>query len=386
MYYLIKIIFSFFLFFIFFTTFSSGKESHNCSTALFSIDSNFSSGSQSKCEVINKDYIRLYISPEDEEVKNPSPWFAFRKSPHNEKIFVELYYTESKHRYNPKKSFDLVDWKRISESNIKIFEDNKKAVISFKPSNLPVYVSAQEVIAYNWYNNWIESLDSSYKLKKSVIGHSLQGREIIKLEAIKDRENPYILLVGRQHPPEVSGAIALTSFVTSIFSQGELSQKFLDNYNILIIPFLNPDGVENVHWRHNKGKKDLNRDWGFFTQPETKAIEVELEKFYITDQLILFLDFHSTFYNRFYIQHESEISKLPNFTKDWLSRSKELLKDYQFSVDPRLSTNNGVSKNYIFTKFKVPAVTYEVGDETDRELVKQSSITFAQELMKILLE
>ena len=123
MYYLIKIIFSFFLFFLFFTNSSSGKESHICSTALFSIDSNFSSGSRSKCEVINKDYIRLYISPEDEEVKNPSPWFAFRKSPHNEKIFVELYYTESKHRYNPKKSFDLVDWKRISESNIKIFED-----------------------------------------------------------------------------------------------------------------------------------------------------------------------------------------------------------------------------------------------------------------------
>ena len=61
----------------------------NCETEIFKIDREFLSSNFSKCEVLEKNSIRLYLSPEDNSVINPSPWFAFRKSAHQEEIYVE---------------------------------------------------------------------------------------------------------------------------------------------------------------------------------------------------------------------------------------------------------------------------------------------------------
>jgi hypothetical protein len=36
--------------------------------------------------------------------------------------------------------------------------------------------------------------------------------------------------------------------------------------------------------------------------------------------------------------------------------------------------------------FNAPALTYEVGDETDRKLIKKVAATAAEKLMKILIE
>ena len=48
----------------------------------FKIDREFLSSNFSKCEILDENSIRLYLSPEDNSVINPSPWFAFRKSAH----------------------------------------------------------------------------------------------------------------------------------------------------------------------------------------------------------------------------------------------------------------------------------------------------------------
>ena len=39
-----------------------------------------------------------------------------------------------------------------------------------------------------------------------------------------------------------------------------------------------------------------------------------------------------------------------------------------------------------FKEFNIPTITYEVGDETDRNSIKQSAITFSKNFMKILTE
>ena len=65
----------------------------------------------------------------------------------------------------------------------------------------------------------------------------------------ENTNNPYILILGRQHPPEVTSAIAIKSFVNELISKNDLSESFLDNYNIIFVPLMNPDGVENGYWR-----------------------------------------------------------------------------------------------------------------------------------------
>ena len=58
---------------------------------------------------------------------------------------------------------------------------------------------------------------------------------------------------------------------------------------------MNPDGVDNGHWRHNANGVDLNRDWTGFNQPETSNIKNFLKK--KTKEgydFTLGVDFHST--------------------------------------------------------------------------------------------
>lgn len=40
---------------------------------------------------------------------------------------------------------------------------------------------------------------------------------------------------------------------------------------------MNPDGVDNGHWRHYAGGIDLNRDWANFNRPETRAVKTFME-------------------------------------------------------------------------------------------------------------
>ena len=123
----------------------------NCETEIFKIDREFLSSNFSKCEVLEKNSIRLYLSPEDNSVINPSPWFAFRKSAHQEEIYVELLYEKFEHRYHPKVSNDLINWKKIDTDKIKIEDDAKKVILTFKANSNYAYISAQEILSSAWY-------------------------------------------------------------------------------------------------------------------------------------------------------------------------------------------------------------------------------------------
>ena len=76
----------------------------------------------------------------------------------------------------------------------------------------------------------------------------------------------------RQHPPEVSGYRSFLYFFNRLMDSDELAQNFRSNFHIIAYPMLNPDGVEQGHWRHNSKGIDLNRDWEYFRQPETRSV------------------------------------------------------------------------------------------------------------------
>lgn len=70
-----------------------------------------------------------------------------------------------------------------------------------------------------------------------------------------DAEN-VVLLIGRQHPPEVTGAIAMVAFVEQLLRDEEGPCElcaFHADTNLVIVPLVNPDGVDAGNWRHNFG-------------------------------------------------------------------------------------------------------------------------------------
>jgi len=71
----------------------------------------------------------------------------------------------------------------------------------------------------------------------------------------------------------------------------------------------------------------------------------------------------------------------------WLSNLQSKLPDYYVNITDTLSKpTSPTSDRWVQRTFNAPALTYEVGDETDRELIKRVATTAAEELMKILIE
>ena len=154
-----------------------------------------------------------------------------------------------------------------------------------------------------------------------------------------------------------------------------------------MIPLFNPDAVALGHWRHNLNGVDLNRDWGPFTQPETQGAQRLLAEVEANGQRpALMLDFHSTRASLFYTQLPEESSWSIDFATVWFERFRERRPDFEFKHDPRGRSTQPNTKNYFFDRYRIPAFTYEIGDEEDRAAIADTSPVFAEEMMRLMLE
>ena len=197
------------------------------------------------------------------------------------------------------------------------------------------------------------------------------------------------MLLGRQHPAEVPGAIAMRRFVDVLLGETGLARRFRERFGLIMIPLMNPDGVANGHWRHNLGETDLNRDWGPFTQPETRAVA---DLFAGIDELglrpRLMLDFHATSFTEtsmFYTQTDEDATDPRNFAANWLGAVRARLPGYDFEHAPRPTSAQPNTKGYFYLRYGIPSITYEIGDEADRDALRAVTPVFAEEVMRTLL-
>ena len=191
----------------------------------------------------------------------------------------------------------------------------------------------------------------------------------------------------RQHPPEVTGAIAMQVFVEEILSDTPLAARFRERFAVTVVPMLNPDGVVLGYWRHGTGGLDLNRDWGPFTQPETQLMQDLLERLdrQPDRNLRLFLDFHSTQRDVFYTIPDELPTDPVMFTSQWLANLQGRMPDYAVNPDPGHNANLPTSKTYVYQTYGVPAATFEIGDETDRDLINRIGREASRAMMETLL-
>ncbi|MBC6412714.1 MAG: succinylglutamate desuccinylase/aspartoacylase family protein [Hyphomonadaceae bacterium] len=362
-----------------------------CETDNAAISIEHATANVSDCRVVSDTSLELMIRPENTPI-NDSPWYGFRVDPKIPGILdITLSYEGGTHRYHPKVSYDGRSWDWLAQTQIDVDEDNgQTASIRLNLGQRPFFVSAQEIFTSEKHDRWARKLAERSDTTLSEIGRSHDGHPLLMLEVETepDTEKPYVMWVGRQHPPEVTGALFLISFTETILGDSGLSQKFLNRFNLLIVPNMNPDGVTAGFWRHNKGGIDLNRDWGPFTQPETQAVRSALERFETgEDRIALFLDFHSTKRNLLYTQTDEEPASPPMFARDWAEAVDERLDDevYSFTREPRPMSARAISKNYMYKNYGIAAITFEVGDATDRDAVREGAIVFAEEMMKIMI-
>jgi hypothetical protein len=148
---------------------------------------------------------------------------------------------------------------------------------------------------------------------------------------------------------------------------------------------LNPDGTARGHGRANRGAVDLNRDWGTFTQPETRSVKTWLNGLPQDVRPVLMVDFHSTRTNLFYVQGNEASPAQQRFLAAWLGGKEQAFAGYPFTIEPRnANPGSGTSKNWFFETYAIPAYTYEVADDADRDATRAAARTLAQSLLPAL--
>ena len=263
-----------------------------CEADGFTVVDGFAGARRGRCAVLAPNHVRLSILPEDDGYINPSPWYAFKLLPDNgDTALVSLQYFGGKHRYVPKVSYDGLTWSSLDAANVQVSDDATLARIKVPLDGRPVWIAAQELVTPAIYHIWNRQIADRSNAELRLLGSSLRNQPIHLLVS-KPSAKDVLFLVGRQHPPEVSGAFAFFSFTEALLADTELAQRFRERFQILAIPLLNPDGVLGGNWRHNLGGTDLNRDWGIFDQPETKLVGDLLDELDAKgDRIRVFLDF-----------------------------------------------------------------------------------------------
>ena len=223
----------------------------------------------------------------------------------------------------------------------------------------------------------------SSDLKVSEIGKSVQDRAIYKVEFGVGKTK--ILMWSQMHGNEATTTKGLFDFFNFLQSDSEIAKNIKQNYTLLCIPMLNPDGCF-LYTRENANGVDLNRDAFLATQPEMKVLRAVYEDFQpdycynLHDQRTIFgtedfnlpatISFLSPAYN-----DEREYNDVRLSAIQVINKMNKVLQQYIPNQIGRFddSYNVNCTGDY-FTTQKTPTILFEAGhynNDYDRDLVRK---------------
>lgn len=341
---------------------------------------------------INDTLVSITILPENEPI-NPSPWYAYKIwSSQKVDIWIEFTYSETGfHRYFPKISDDGRHFMTADSTDFKegLREGQRPKTAFLKVESSPdtLWVAAQDFVGTKDVEEWKTELVKFDFVERINIGASTEGRELEVLKIGNGDDKKMLMAISMQHPPEIPGYLAMKAFVETICEDSPEAKKFRSKYNLYVMPQMNPDGVANGHWRHNAGGIDTNRDWVNQNQPEPKALAAFMDKRVAETggEFIFAADFHATWEDIFYTINEDLKGNSPGLIPKLIKRSSKRIPGYDPNIRPTETNERSVTSNsYFFFVHGAESMTFEVGDNTPRELIRKKGEFTARELMRLL--
>ena len=363
------------------------KQVYQPSGAGLMVDNRFDGARLNDFVAIGRDSFRAVIRPENEPI-NPSAYYAFRLwSDAPKEVVVELDYATAFHRYPPKISRNGEVWELLDTNAVRLAADSVNAFLTLNVSPETLYVAAQELHTTHRVRDWCDTMARHPNVRFQTIGQSRLERPLYLLDIGQPpyRRTETIVILSRQHPPEVTGYLAMRAFVEALLADTPLANAFRKKYRTLVYPLLNPDGVDLGHWRHNAGGIDLNRDWAYYHQPETRAVANDIVRRVreARSDVLLGIDFHSTWYDILYTNSQAA-PNLPGFKDYWIQGFRQDLDELEIVERPSV-VGAPVSKGWLLTQLGAEGITYEVGDNTPRDLIRRKGRSAAVELMELLV-
>jgi hypothetical protein len=273
-----------------------------CEGQDIAVDGAFEGAAFAACTVGADGTVTLEIRPETEPI-NPSPWYSARLTQSFPAVRrVELSYQAAGHRYQPWFSIDQQHWIRLTVETVGDAPDRVSVALpAFSGS---AFLSAQPLMSLaavteQWRSRQAEGLVVSLAGATSTAGRAVPLFRAGPADAARVH-----VMATRQHPPETGGAQAFDAFATRLLALHSAAPCRSDA--ILFAPILNPDGIVRGHWRTNGALIDLNRDWGRFTQPETRALGAAMADVARSATIVSVIDFHSTRTGAIYVPRTSD--------------------------------------------------------------------------------
>lgn len=361
-----------------------------CQVGGWSFYTDFETAALHSCAADRNGVPVLTVAPEYAPI-NPSPWYAWRISAGSDRsgaegpVTVRQRYLHGWHRYQPWVSIDGENWQRLPEERVSVLDGGSVEFTLHIPAG-DLFVAAQPPLTHTDMQDWAKGLAGDHGLTLQTVARSVDGMPVTAYHSEFGRRQGLVVLISRQHPPEVTGGLAYQDFVERLFMDDDLAQRFRARYALGLVPEINPDGVIRGHWRTNRRGVDLNRDWGPFTQPETSGVANWMARLQQQAPLQLFMDFHSTSYDVFYMPHATDDPFPPGFAATWRANLGSRLGDempaWSGDHNPGLPT----AKSWVRKQYGVVAMTYEVGDRTPRDRIRRIAEAAAEEMMILMLE
>ena len=354
------------------------------------LDNRFDGARINNAEKIAEDTYRVTILPENDPPINSSPWYSFKVYSKEKKnvVLTLKYHKDYYPRYIPKLSRNGKDWIAISGEDYTVDSLKKEAHLKLTLSPEPLWVNAQEAFPSKATYRWLDSLAVAHGRQIITIGKSVLDRNLVALEVnAQPATKKTLVFAARQHPPEITGGVlGFESFITTIMDDSPESVALRSKYNIILLPMINPDGIDLGHWRHNANGADLNRDWIEFTQPETQAVrDFILKKKTEGLEIMLGVDFHSS-YTSYILMKDSLQTRPYNIVMPWLHHIHKTWPEHFTKLAKRKI--RPASRPYMhnwFYNIGADGMTYEEADETPRSMIKYRGKQYAKSLTHILL-
>jgi hypothetical protein len=328
------------------------------------VDAAFPSAGRHDCIIAPDGSVVVSVDHEPALVEgiNPSPWFAFRiRSDQPRTVTVTLDYTDYQHRYAPHVSEDGANWFELAADRVALNERKTRANLKLDVPKGVLWVAGQPISPSRDNIDWTRRMLSGKGFTEQRYGASLEGRPLVGF--VGGGGLDAIVALTRQHPPETSGQEAYRGFLDRLINRNDdRAIRFRARHRIILAPMPNPDGVDGGHWRLNAGGVDLNRDWGVFSQPETKALSEWIKMQAGSQPVVSMMDFHSTDRTVIY----APPLDAPSPTIGFLPALEQVLKD-RLTAAPEWSyghnANGGTSKGWALEQLKAPGITIELWDQ-----------------------
>ena len=350
-------------------------------------DNQFPCARLNRCEEVAPHDYRITITPENEPI-NPSPWFAFRvRAEAPTDITVRFVIATKTARPRPRLSTDGVTWTRATDAQWDGKPGAAECVLRMQAGPATTWVASNEIIGNERLTAWSDALAARTGAAVETFGTSAGGRALRMFTFDASAPEDWVIVIGRQHPPEVSGSVGLMAFMDEVTGDSARAKEFRAAFRVALVPVVNPDGVHEGQWRSTLGAIDPNRDWGPFTQPETVALRDAILAIRRRPgaRIWLALDFHGTNKDILYTPLEDDRTFPPRFASAWVAAIQARFPDYEVENTSTHNATEWTFKRWAFEALGAPGITYELGSATPHERIRKIVSGAADEAMRLLL-